>query len=217
MSDNKNPLHRRERSRKRGYTQGENIADESVIPDNSNEDTDGGRTRRRRKRKRRRNRSGNETEERGGRGHRRQWKCRYENTHYEGNKNMIICLGTDGDTLDSNIAKRFGHAAYYLLFNIEDNSFNAVRNEVHEHEEHKDEDHDHGILTHFLQQGIQNYIVGNIGPIAFERLQSGGARIYLVRNIPAAEAIERFRKEELRELDEPTAAKSIRHHAHKRH
>lgn len=90
---------------------------------------------------------------------------------------MMICLGTDGNTLDSTITKRFGHASYYILYNTNDNSFNAVRNEVLEHEEQEDEDHDHDILSYFLQQGIKNYIVGNIGPFAFERLKSGGARI----------------------------------------
>jgi predicted Fe-Mo cluster-binding NifX family protein len=216
MSYNENQLYRRERIRGEEDTQEENSAVSYDVSEDSDDEYGGDcRGGRRRRRNRRRNQDTNKTERGFGRGHRRKWRFRHENTHYDGDKNMIICLGTDGDTLDSTIAKRFGHAAFYLLYNIEDNLPNAVRNEVLEHETHEDEDHAHGILSQFLQQGIKNYIVGNIGPFAFERLQSGGARIYLARNMQAAEAIEHFRKEELQELNQPTAAKSICHHAHK--
>ena len=32
---------------------------------------------------------------------------------------MLILLGTDENSLDSQIAKRFGHANYYLQYNTE--------------------------------------------------------------------------------------------------
>ncbi len=70
------------------------------------------------------------------------------------------------------------------------------------------------ILLKNMRKGGNNDVVGNIGPFAFERLKSGGARIYLARKMNAAKAIELFQQGELQELNEPTAAKSIRHKAH---
>jgi len=41
---------------------------------------------------------------------------------------MLILLGSDGNNLESPIAKRFGHANYYTLFNTETLNFNAFEN-----------------------------------------------------------------------------------------
>ena len=116
---------------------------------------------------------------------------------------MIICIGTDRNNLESPVAKRFGHASYLILFDTETKNYEAYLN--------NNEGHNHDNLQEFLDKGVRSFIVGNIGPNAFEILKSGGSKIYLARKMKAAEAVELFSKGGLTELLEPTANKSISH------
>ena len=59
---------------------------------------------------------------------------------------MLILIGSDGNNLNSSIAKRFGHANHYILFNSESQSFDVFEN--------NDEGHNHENLRHFLNKGV---------------------------------------------------------------
>lgn len=120
---------------------------------------------------------------------------------------MKICLGIDGNNLESEMAKRFGHAAYYLIYDTENKTSEVLINKV-------DQDDNHDILYNIFDKGVKTFIVGNIGPHAFDILNSAGCKIYLARKVTAAHAIELFLKGELKELHEPTAKKSIGHGTH---
>ncbi len=122
---------------------------------------------------------------------------------------MLILLGSDGNNLESPIAKRFGHANYFILFDTEKKSFEAIKN--------IDEGHNHDNLRVFLDKGVEAFIVGNIGPHAFEIMSTPKSKIYLGRKILVREAIENFIKGELLQLSEPTVKKSIEHghHSHR--
>ncbi len=119
---------------------------------------------------------------------------------------MLILIGTDGNNLESPVAKRFGHANYLILFNTETKTFKSFVN--------NNEGHNHENLQEYLDKGVRVFVVGNIGPNAFEILKSGGGKIYLARKMSAFEAIETFRRNELKELLEPTAKKSIENGKH---
>ena len=119
---------------------------------------------------------------------------------------MLILLGSDGNNLESSIAKRFGHANYYILFNSESQSFNALEN--------NDEEHNHDNLRSFLDKGVEIFIVGNIGPYAFEIINTPKSKVYLARKMLVKEAIEKFTKGELLQLSEPTVKRSIEHGQH---
>jgi predicted Fe-Mo cluster-binding NifX family protein len=122
---------------------------------------------------------------------------------------MLILLGSDGNNLESLVAKRFGHANYYILFNSESQSFNAFEN--------NDEGHNHDNLRNFLDKGVEVFIVGNIGPYAFEIINTPKSKVYLARKMLVREAIKKFIKGELLQLSEPTAKRSIDHghHSHR--
>lgn len=122
---------------------------------------------------------------------------------------MIICIGSEGNNLENQIAKRFGHAEFYMLYNTESKTVEAIKNE-------EVEKHDHEILNNFIDKGAKTFIVGNIGPHAFEILKSGGSKVYLARKMKVLEAITSFNNGELKELVEPTAKKSINHGKHER-
>ncbi len=45
---------------------------------------------------------------------------------------MKIMFATDENIMDSKIAKRFGHAAFYIIYNTENNSIDARVNNGHD-------------------------------------------------------------------------------------
>ena len=119
---------------------------------------------------------------------------------------MLILIGSNGNNLESTIAKRFGHANYYTLFNSESQSYNAFEND--------DEGHNHENLRIFLDKGVEAFIVGNIGPYAFEIINTKVSKVYLARKMLVREAIEKFIKGELLQLSEPTVKRSIERGQH---
>ena len=116
---------------------------------------------------------------------------------------MLLLIGSDGNTLESSIAKRFGHAEYYILYNTNSKEFEAVKNEH--------EGHNHENLEEFLEKGVEVFIVGNIGPHAFEIVNTPKSKVYLARKMKVSDAVNKFLDSELQLLTEPTAKKSIGH------
>ena len=119
---------------------------------------------------------------------------------------MKILLSTDRDNLESNIAKRFGHANYYLIYCTDSKSFDVKINEGH--------DDEHSSLIKLARNGIHNFIVGNVGPNAFKVLKENNARLFLARKLKASEALEKFLGNKLDELFNPTIKQSIEHNNH---
>lgn len=116
---------------------------------------------------------------------------------------MLILIGSDGDKLESLISKRFGHANYFIKYNTETKSFETIGN--------SEEEHNHDNLQKFIDDGVSAFIVGNIGPHAFEIINTQKSKVYLARKMSVQEAIEKYLKGELQQLTEPTAKKSIGH------
>ena len=117
---------------------------------------------------------------------------------------MKLLLATDGKTLESKIAKRFGHANYYLIFNNESKELEARINHGH--------DDDHSSLVNLANEGVTQFIVGNIGPNAFKVLHDKNTKVYLARKYRAKEALDKFLNNELEELTTPTLKRSIEGH-----
>ncbi len=115
---------------------------------------------------------------------------------------MLILLGSDGNNLQSLVAKRFGHANYFILFDTETKDIETYTNTV--------EEHTHENLQLFLNKGVEVFIVGNIGPHAFEIINTK-SKVYLARKMSIQKAIDKFSKGELKQINEPTAKRSIAH------
>ncbi|MHB8871494.1 MAG: NifB/NifX family molybdenum-iron cluster-binding protein [Candidatus Doudnabacteria bacterium] len=116
---------------------------------------------------------------------------------------MLLLLGSDGNNLQSPVAKRFGHASYYLIYDTETIKLESIAN--------TDEGHNHENLQQFIDRGVEAFIVGNIGPHAFVAINTQRSKVYLARKMSVQEAIEKYLKGELQQLKEPTAKKSISH------
>ena len=117
---------------------------------------------------------------------------------------MKIFIGTDLPELTGKISKRFGHAVYYLLYNTENQEFDVINN--------PEDDEEHQILVEALDKGAEIFIVGNIGPHAFEILSNGNAKTYLARKMTAGEALDRLNNNELELLTGPTVKQSFHNH-----
>ena len=114
---------------------------------------------------------------------------------------MLIFLSSDGKNLENPVAKRFGHANYFILFKTETKNMVTFTN--------TDERHNHENLQLLLNKGIEAFVVGNIGPHAFEIINTNGSKVYLARKMSVEEAIEKLRNGELKQLNEPTTKRSI--------
>ncbi len=120
---------------------------------------------------------------------------------------MLIAIGSDGNVLESQISKRFGHSNYFILYDTNSQTFDVFKNDdnrVHNHEN----------LIDLINNGAEVFIVGNIGPHAFELIKSFNKKIFLARKMTIENAIKSFLNGELTELFEPTVKKSIGHRNH---
>ena len=120
---------------------------------------------------------------------------------------MQVLIAANGPTLDSPVAKRFGHAPYYLLVDSA-----TLGMEVIDNGEHDDETH--AIIPHMAGQGVEVFITGNIGPHAFELIHSLDRRVALARRMSAGEALARLQRGELEILSAPTLKRSVHNHTH---
>lgn len=116
---------------------------------------------------------------------------------------MKLLIGADGEHLQNMVSKRFGHAANFIEYDTDTKQFRADAN--------NQEEHNHDNLYGYLEEGVEAFIVGNIGPHAFEIANSPTSKVYLARKMTVQQAIDSFLKGDLEQLTEPTAKRSIGH------
>jgi predicted Fe-Mo cluster-binding NifX family protein len=109
-------------------------------------------------------------------------------------------VASSGNTLDSKVSGRFGHAAYFLIVDPENMRFDAFTGIGND---------EFQIIGRFINLGVKKVIVGNIGPSAYEEVSSAGCKIYLCRNMPVLEAVKKVTKGDIPVLQEPTIKDSI--------
>jgi predicted Fe-Mo cluster-binding NifX family protein len=127
-----------------------------------------------------------------------------------------VLIAANSPTLDSPVAKRFGHAPYYLVVNTATMQMQAIdNNDQHdETDNHGQHDESHAIIPHMVAQGVEIFITGNIGPHAFELIRSLDRRVALARRMSAGEALNRLQRGELEILSVPTLKRSVHNHTH---
>lgn len=117
---------------------------------------------------------------------------------------MNIFIGADEAVLSGKIAKRFGQASFYLIYNTNNKNIKVIMNDP--------DDAKHQLLEDMVNDGVETFIVGNIGPDAFNILQSRNAKVFLARKMTAQEAIDKLFKNELEQMREPTVKRSFHQH-----
>jgi predicted Fe-Mo cluster-binding NifX family protein len=114
---------------------------------------------------------------------------------------MKVVIAANGPTLDSPVAKRFGHAAYYLLVDSATLELQIIENREHD-------DETHAIIPQLAGQGAEVFITGNIGPHAFQLIRSLQRQVTLARRMPARQALDKLQRGELELLNAPTVKHS---------
>jgi predicted Fe-Mo cluster-binding NifX family protein len=113
---------------------------------------------------------------------------------------MKICITSQGDNLDSQVDPRFGRCQYFIIVDTQTLEFEAIRNPNIE-----------AIGGAGIQSGqlvadraVEAVLTGNIGPNAFQTLQAAGLKIITGVSGSIREAIEKFKKGELKPTQGPS-------------
>jgi len=112
---------------------------------------------------------------------------------------MKICLTAKGNDLDAQLDPRFGRCEYFIFVDIDTLEFEAVRNPNIEAKGGA------GIQSGQLlaDKKAQAVITGNIGPNAFQVLNTAGIDIITGLSGTVREAIEKYRRGEVKPIQAP--------------
>jgi predicted Fe-Mo cluster-binding NifX family protein len=112
---------------------------------------------------------------------------------------MKIAVSAKGDKLSSEVDPRFGRAAYFIIYNIEDDSFEAISNENNAQAVQ-------GAGVQAAQtvadKGVKWVISGNMGPKAFAGLKAAGIKFAAIEKGTVEEAIKLIKENKLQEVSE---------------
>ncbi|HDQ06331.1 MAG TPA: dinitrogenase iron-molybdenum cofactor biosynthesis protein [Candidatus Bathyarchaeota archaeon] len=113
---------------------------------------------------------------------------------------MKICVSASSDNLDAEVDSRFGRCPYFVIVDSETMEFNAVSNDS------TNAAHGAGIQAAqtVVNMGVNVVITGNVGPNAFNVLSASGIRIVTGASGSVREAVEKYKKGQLKEIGNPT-------------
>ena len=115
---------------------------------------------------------------------------------------MKIAISSTGNSLDSTVDQRFGRAAGFVVVDTDSMEFNYVENL-----QNLNSPSGAGIQTAqtIADLKVEAVLTGNCGPKAFSALSAAGIKIYLGASGSVSEAIEQFKKNNLRQAQTPNA------------
>jgi len=112
---------------------------------------------------------------------------------------MKVVITSSGTTLESNVDPRFGRCPYYIIYDTENGSFEAVENKS------RLAGGGAGIQAaqNISDMKAEALITGNVGPNAFRVLSAASIKIYSGATGSIDGAIEKFKKGEYKETIGP--------------
>lgn len=112
---------------------------------------------------------------------------------------MRICITSQGETLDSSVDPRFGRCSWFILVDPETMDYEAVSNS------NAQAMGGAGIQAGqmMVDKGANVVLTGNMGPNAYQTLQAGGLEIITGVSGLVKEAVEKYKKGELKASDAP--------------
>jgi len=111
-----------------------------------------------------------------------------------------ICVTAVSDSLEAQIDPRFGRCPYFVIVDSETLEFEAVPNIA------SGSMSGAGIQSAqtVASKGVKALITGNVGPNAFQALSAAGIRVVIGALGNVREAIEKYKRGELKETSSPT-------------
>ena len=115
---------------------------------------------------------------------------------------MKICVSSTGENLDAQVDPRFGRCSYFLIVDTDTMSFKSISNES------AMTSGGAGIQAAqtVAKAGAEVVITGNMGPNAFQTLSAAGIMVFTGVNETIKEAIEKYKKGELKETTAPSVS-----------
>ena len=112
---------------------------------------------------------------------------------------MKIAVSAEGNDIQSKVDPRFGRAAYFIIYNTDDDSFEAVSNDIN--------------VQAMQGAGVQaaqtvagkrvDWVVsGNMGPKAFRGLKAAGIKIAAWDKGTVEEAVKLIKENKLEEISQ---------------
>jgi len=114
---------------------------------------------------------------------------------------MKVAVSATGDSLSSQVDPRLGRARFFIIYDLDRDSFEVVENTSAQASSGA------GIqaASFLAEQGVEVVITGNIGPNAWRVFQEAGIKVYSgVAQVTVREAIQAFREGRLSPLQGPS-------------
>lgn len=126
----------------------------------------------------------------------------YENDSIKKSKKggkMKICITSTGTSLDSDVDPRFGRCPFFIIYDIDSGTFEAVENV------NRQAMGGAGIQSGQLvaSKNVEAVITGNFGPNAFRVLQAAKIKTYSGVSGTVKEAIEKYKNGQLTDTSAP--------------
>ena len=111
---------------------------------------------------------------------------------------MKIAVSSDGQDPSAKVDPRFGRARFFIIYNTEDDSFEAMSND-----QNLNAAQGAGIQSaqNVARMNVEMVISGNLGPKAFKALSAAGIKVALWSDGTVAEAVELARGNKLKITD----------------
>lgn len=108
---------------------------------------------------------------------------------------MKIAVSSTGTSIDSTVDQRFGRAPYFIVYDLENGSYNSVENS-----QNLNAAQGAGIQSaqNVANSGADVILSGNVGPNAFKTLSAADIEVYLVDNMSVNDAINAYKNGELK-------------------
>ncbi|BAF58763.1 MAG: NifB/NifX family molybdenum-iron cluster-binding protein [Pelotomaculum sp.] len=109
---------------------------------------------------------------------------------------MKVAITSQGESLESMLDQRFGRCGWFVVADTEEGNWEAVSNE-----QNLSSAQGAGIQSAetVCRCGAEAVITGHVGPKAFKVLNAAGIKVYCCTGGTVAEALEKFKKGELKE------------------
>ncbi len=113
---------------------------------------------------------------------------------------MKICITSTGESLDSVVDPRFGRCAYFIIVDPESLEFKTLVNPS------ASATGGAGIQSAQLvaNEGTAAVITGNVGPNAFQTLNSLGIKVYIGATGTIKEVIQQYKEGKYKEMSGPS-------------
>lgn len=108
---------------------------------------------------------------------------------------MKIAFTTSGNNLDAQLDQRFGRAAAFLIYDVEQETFTLIDNQ-----QNLSAAQGAGIQAaeKIASQDVEILLTGHCGPKAFRVLQAAGVKVYNTSAATVREALELFQQGKLK-------------------